>query len=305
VISINPSAIPLRLCREPKNLKAGKSQASFLGESAEIVANLSPLARNYLASLGMTNPDEDEQTAALVWMHALCVGYSPAYLGENADGIRQDWPRIPLPQTKGILMASAELGTQLASLLDTERPVASVTTGAIRSELKVVGVIARVGGGALNPDVGDLDVTVGWGHAGKDGVTMPGKGRLAERAYTSDERAALETGAKSLGLVLDDLLALLGKTTYDVYLNEVAYWRCVPAKVWTYTIGGYQVIKKWLSYREKKLLGRPLKVEEAEYVTEMARRLTMLMTLQPECDRNYETVKAAAAELDGIPVLLS
>jgi len=26
--------------------------------------------------------------------------------------------------------------------------------------------------------------------------------------------------------------------------------------VWTYTIGSYQVIKKWLSYREKPLLGR-------------------------------------------------
>ena len=30
-------------------------------------------------------------------MHALAIGYSPAYLSENADGIRRDWPRIPLP----------------------------------------------------------------------------------------------------------------------------------------------------------------------------------------------------------------
>ena len=50
---------------------------------------------------------------------------------------------------------------------------------------------------------------------------------------------------------------------YDVSLNDVAYWRCVPARVWTYTIGGYQVMKKWLSYRERPLLGRDLKVEEA------------------------------------------
>ena len=34
-------------------------------------------------------------------------------------------------------------------------------------------------------------------------------------------------------------------------LNESAYWRNVPEKVWDYTIGGYQVIKKWLSYREQ------------------------------------------------------
>jgi hypothetical protein len=28
-------------------------------------------------------------------------------------------------------------------------------------------------------------------------------------------------------------------------------WRNIPTKVWGYHIGGYQVIKKWLSYREK------------------------------------------------------
>jgi hypothetical protein len=36
----------------------------------------------------------------------------------------------------------------------------------------------------------------------------------------------------------------------DVYLNDVAYWKGIPARVWDYTIGGYQVIKKWLSYRD-------------------------------------------------------
>jgi hypothetical protein len=32
-------------------------------------------------------------------MHTLAVGYAPDYLSENADGIRQDWPRIPLPES--------------------------------------------------------------------------------------------------------------------------------------------------------------------------------------------------------------
>jgi hypothetical protein len=34
--------------------------------------------------------------------------------------------------------------------------------------------------------------------------------------------------------------------THDVYLNESACWQNIPAPVWDYTIGGYQVIKKWL-----------------------------------------------------------
>ncbi len=70
-------------------------------------------------------------------------------------------------------------------------------------------------------------------------------------------------GAEALGLTLEEALKHLGQTTFDIYLNEVAYWRNIPDKVWNYYIGGYQVIKKWLSYREQPLLGRPLTIEEA------------------------------------------
>lgn len=56
----------------------------------------------------------------------------------------------------------------------------------------------------------------------------------------------------------------------------------------------YQVIKKWLSYRERALLGRDLRVEEARYVSEMVRRIAALVLMQPELDANYERVKADA-----------
>ena len=52
-----------------------------------------------MTKLGINNPDADGETAGLIWMHALAIGYSPAYLSENADGIRQDWPRIPLTES--------------------------------------------------------------------------------------------------------------------------------------------------------------------------------------------------------------
>ena len=42
---------------------------------------------------------------------------------------------------------------------------------------------------------------------------------------------------------------LLGESTHDIYLNETASWRNVPERVWDFAIGGYQVMKKWLSYR--------------------------------------------------------
>jgi hypothetical protein len=78
-----------------------------------------------------------------------------------------------------------------------------------------------------------------------------------------------------------------------VYLNDVAYWRNIPANVWDYRIGGYQVIKKWLSYREQELLGRPLKSDEAREVVNMARRIAAIILLQPQLDANYLAIKNA------------
>ena len=86
----------------------------------------------------------------------------------------------------------------------------------------------------------------------------------------------------------------LGDRTCDVYLNNAAYWKNVPIRVWEYTIGGYQVMKKWLSYREEKLLGRPLTKDEVRYVQEMARRIAAILLLEPALDANYRNVKAHA-----------
>ena len=60
------------------------------------------------------------------------------------------------------------------------------------------------------------------------------------------------------------------------------------------TGGGSQVIKKWLSYREKGLLGRGLTLDEVETVTQMVRRLAALVALAAELDDNYRRAAAAA-----------
>ena len=73
--------------------------------------------------------------------------------------------------------------------------------------------------------------------------------------------------------------AILGDTTFDIYLNDRAYWRNVPAAVWTYKLGGYQVLKKWLSYREHTILDRPLKPDEVHHFTNTARRITAMLVL--------------------------
>ncbi|MBI4479578.1 MAG: N-6 DNA methylase [Acidobacteria bacterium] len=259
-------------------------------ESGVPVPNLSPAAIAYLRSVGIQDSETEPEMGELVWMNCLSVGFAPAYLNENAAAIRQDWPRIPLPDSKDLLVASAELGRQVAALLDTEAHVKEVTSGEIRAELKLLAVASRVGGGSLKED--ELAVTAGWGHRGKGGVVMPGKGKLIERDYTSDERAAIEEGAKALGLSSAEAFAQLGERVCDAYLNDAAYWSGVPVKVWEYTVGGYQVMKKWLSYREAKILGRAMTKDEVREVRDMARRIAAIVLLQPALDRNYAAVKA-------------
>ena len=282
-------------------------QGSLIDSGVTTIANLSPAARAYLASLGIDDPNADAETAGLIWMHALAIGYSPAYLSENADGIRRDWPRIPLPDSKEALLASAELGKKVAALLDTENPVPGVTCGNIRREVREIAVISREGGGALDPTAGDLAVKAGWGHAGKGGATMPGAGKLVKRPYSPEELTATHTGQETRSCPTRNGERLgqearscptgdlpYGDSTLDVYLNDIAYWRNVPERVWEYRIGGYQVMKKWLSYREEKLLGRSLTMDEAREVTNMARRIAAILLLEPALDDNYARVKAAA-----------
>lgn len=223
--------------------------------------NLTETATAYLAALGLT-PD-------VLFYHALAALHAPAYRDENEGALRQDWPRIPLPrwpdppaEVAPLLVASAVLGRRVAALLDTERDVPGVTglTG-IRADLQPVGVLKAVNNQA------DFRVTAGWGHKGQAGVTMPGRGK-AEPCMGADGLAAL-----------------------NVYLNATTYWANVPKAVWEYTIGGYQVMKKWLSYREMDILGRPITAEEAREVTNMARRIAALVALREELDANYERIK--------------
>ena len=135
--------------RDQQGLFRGSSTDSAAGEP-----NLSEKVLTYLSMLGLTNYREVTKRADLIWMHALAIGFAPGYLSENSDGVRQDWPRIPLPDSKSALLHSAELGCQIAALLDTENPVVRVTTGSIRPELKEIAVISRDGGGSLEPAKG-------------------------------------------------------------------------------------------------------------------------------------------------------
>ena len=178
--------------------------------------------------------------------------HNPAYREANAGALLMEWPCIPLPgwpdgesdATAATLVRSVEYGRELAGLLDPETLVPGVTQGPLRPEAAVIAVPATTSG--RNMTGADFSLTAGWGHLGAGGAVMPGQGRAVERPYTPEEREALAAA-----------LPTLGSTTFDIHLNAHVFWRNVPAPVWRYKLGGYQVLKKWLSYREHPILARP------------------------------------------------
>ena len=226
--------------------------------------NLSRAAQCYLDRLGLGVED--------LFHHVIAVLHDPAYREANAGALRMGWPRIPLPgwpegEAEGAaeaLARSAARGRELAALLDPDTPAPGVTEGALRPEIAAVAVPAVREGRNMTGD--DFALTAGWGHYGAGKAVMPGQGRVVERSFTSAERAAL-----------GDALPALGETTFDAYLNGNAYWRNVPAAVWRYKLGGYQVLKKWLSYRERDILDRVLATEEVQHFTDTARRIAAIL----------------------------
>ncbi len=215
-------------------------------------ANLTSKAQAYLDRLGAD--------AESLFFHALAVMHAQAYRVENAGALRQDWPRVPLPESQTALEASARLGRQVAALLDVEREVDGVTAGSIRDDLREIAVPSTTG---AMPDYS----AQGWGYLA-NGATMPGQGTVRERDY--------------------------GRL--DVYLNTTTYWRSIPTEVWAYTLGGYQVLKKWLSYRDLRVLGRPLHDHEVRAFMHIARRIAAILALEEALDENYAAVKANVYE---------
>ena len=228
--------------------------------------NLSAVAQRYLDRLEVGVED--------LFHYVLAVLHDPAYREANAGALRMEWPRIPLPgwpngdesYAADDLRASAARGRELAALLDSEMPVPGVTAGTVRPELAAIAVPSTTDGQNMSGD--DFTLTAGWGHFGTGDAVMPGQGRAEERDYTAAERDAL-----------GNAVGVLGDATIDVHLNDNARWSNVPVAVWNYRLGGYQVLKKWLSYRESKVLGRSLLPAEVQHFTDTARRVAAILGL--------------------------
>lgn len=97
------------------------------------------------------------------------------------------------------------------------------------------------------------------------------------RAFSSDEQPLPEWGER----------------TGDLYIGDEVYFANVPEAVWTYQLGGYPVLKKWLGYRQAdRRDGKPLTVDEQRCFRSIVQRIAALIALTADLNRLY----SAAAE---------
>ncbi len=262
--------------------------SSLPGQTDE-AGNISELARHATSSISADGSD--------LFFHSLAIMHTPRYRLENSGALLGDWPRIPLPATAEFLTHSATLGRRLAELLD---PESSIDLAAEWSFLARLILPTELPEGTPDRDQRNahrLALTAGWGGAGQGATVMPRRGDARERDWTATELERLTTLAATHSLALDDALTLLGPRCVDVYLNGDALWSAVPLHVWDYTLGGYQVLKKWLSYRELPLLHRPLREDEARYFAQVARRIAAILLMGPALDASYAAILPPATGL--------
>ena len=232
--------------------------------------NLAASAQATLKATWGTQDSEHYDGRAMVarlFRASLAVMHAPQYQRDHGEALGSDWARIPIPRNHAEFLRLVALGDRVATLLDAGSDPEDVVKAVLGDRTsRMMGVVRKVGGGAVAQE--DLSVDVSYfGSAA---------GRWIPRAPTDDESWPS---------------ALTGMTG-DLYLNERVYVANVPAAVWAYEIGGYPVIKKWLGYRQRSRLGRSLELAEARHMRSVVQRLAAILVLAGELDREYEMAAA-------------
>ena len=172
------------------------------------------LVAAFQSALKLTPSDyrPEDPTAPLhaekIFHYIYAVLHSPAYRQRYAAFLRTDFPRIPIPGSRAVFDALAELGAQLVQWHLLEHPAA---------------------------------MTIG---VGPHPSPFP-EGEGASPCWFGMDFGLQKVAEKSRALA--EVLGDVGK----VFVNATSGFANVRLGVWQHTIGGYQVLHKWLDDRRK------------------------------------------------------
>lgn len=230
--------------------------------------------REHFGLTGERRDDAARGFVGKVFRVAFAVLHAPSYQAEHKSALSSDWAHLPIPKDAELLSKLVDSGEQIARLLDANLDARDVIEAVLTPErAKQLGRLRRRDGGQLTTD--DLKVAVTyWGG---------GKGRWKPRAFLEEEMpSAAWEGCWS-------------ERTGDLFLNDEAHFAHVPEAVWTYQLGGYPVLKKWLGYRQAdRREGNPLTETERRWFRQMVQRIAALLALGPTLDALYQEAAAAS-----------
>lgn len=219
----------------------------WLHNSSGISANISSTFVAALQSvLNLTPADYRPEDLAAplhaekIFHYLYAVLHSPAYRQRYAAFLRTDFPRIPIPASRAVFDALAQLGAQLVQWHLLEHP-ASQAIG------------------------------------GSPSLLPAGKG--AHPRWFGTDFSLQKVGEKSKSLAdLSGTDDQVGK----VFINATSGFADVRQNVWQHTIGGYQVLHKWLADRCKA--GRSLSHDDITHWLRVYAALDATQTLMQQVD---------------------
>lgn len=236
------------------------------------------------AHFGLTGERRDVDARAFVgklFRVGFAVLHAPAYQSEHKSALSADWAHLPIPKDAELFEELVIKGEQVTRLLDANRDARDVIETVLgRERAALLGPLKRKDGGNLRPD--DLKISITYWSGGK--------GRWKPRPFTADDAPVEAWGAD-----------VWGERTGDLYINDDAFFAHVPEAVWTYQLGGYPVLKKWLAYRQAdRRDGKALTDDERKWFRQVVQRIAALLALGNELDALYQRAAAdafTAAEL--------
>ena len=271
-------------------------------EPGRIRANLSPRARRVLALLGRPDPDQDGESASLLWDFALAVLHTPAYLKAYQHVLRLGWPHLPLPgwgdrhppgESRDIIEAYAAHG----------RTIRTILSGGDLEHQEILSTMATVRFDAENEStdpslLNDAQRTLSadWGAPAKWSAVRMRDGALNIKWTEGALLKRIFELADAMDLPAADCLERLGKRCADGRINNEVCWMDIPGAAWEFTIGGRKVLRKWLSYRDFRVIQRPMTAVEMNQFSDIARRLVMLTLIGVKLDQLWPKLLEAYGE---------